>query len=141
MQERDRFFMAMLKPLGIEKGKPFAPTARQKKILTDAAEMGQLMAKANTYTKRFEDPYWPGARWKDVLAVNTTQREGNIEQLDERASYFYEAVAISEAMRSTTPGFGRLSGQGWRLAHGRKQLPPARGRQPAGQAILVGDRL
>jgi hypothetical protein len=107
VQERDRFFMAMLKPLGIEKGKPFAPTARQKKILTDAAVTGELMAKANSYTKRFEDAYWPGARWKDVLAVNTIQREGNIEQLDERASYYYEGVAISEAMRSTTPGFGQ----------------------------------
>jgi hypothetical protein len=107
VQERDRFFMAMLKPLGIEKGKPFAPTDRQKKILADAAVTGELMAKANTYTKRFEDAYWPGTHWKDVLAVNTTQREGNIEQLDERASYFYEAVAISEAMRSTTSGFGQ----------------------------------
>jgi hypothetical protein len=107
VQERDRFFMAMLKPLGIEKGKPFQPTARQQKILTDAAQVGELMAKANTYTKRFEDAYWPGMHWKDVLAVNTTQREENFEQLDERASYFYEAVAISEAMRSTTSGFGQ----------------------------------
>jgi hypothetical protein len=107
VQERDRFFMAMLKPLGIEKDKPFAPTDRQKKILTDAAVTGELMAKANTYTKRFEDAYWPGMHWKDVLAVNTTQREKNFDQLDERASYFYEAVAISEAMRSTTSGFGQ----------------------------------
>ena len=107
VQERDRFFMAMLKPLGIEKGKPFKPDSRQRKILTDAAQMGELMAKANTYTKRFEDAYWSGTHWKDVLAVNTTQREANFEQLDERASYFYEAVAISEAMRSTTSGFGQ----------------------------------
>jgi len=107
VQERDRFLMAMLKPLGIEKGKPFAPTDRQRKILSDAAVTGELMAKANTYTKRFEDAYWPGTHWKDVLAVNTTQREKDFDQLDERASYFYEAVAISEAMRSTTPGFGQ----------------------------------
>jgi len=107
VQERDRFFMAMLKPLGIEKGKPFTPTDRQRKILADAAVTGELMAKANTYTKRFEDAYWPATHWKDVLAVNTTQREKDFDQLDERASYFYEAVAISEAMRSTTPGFGQ----------------------------------
>lgn len=31
--ERDRFFMAMLAPLGIEMGKPFAPDSRQKKLL------------------------------------------------------------------------------------------------------------
>ena len=38
--ECDRFFMAMLKPLGIEKGKPFQPDARQTKILTDGATVG-----------------------------------------------------------------------------------------------------
>ena len=37
IEERDRFFIAMLKPLGIEKGKPFNPTERQKKILMEAA--------------------------------------------------------------------------------------------------------
>ncbi|QSE86437.1 hypothetical protein [Rhodococcus koreensis] len=62
----DRFFMATLKPLGIEKGKPFEPTPRQQKILDDADQMGELMAKANTYTKRFEEPYWPGTHWKDT---------------------------------------------------------------------------
>ena len=37
VHERDRFYMAMLKPLGIEKGKPFKPDARQRAILEDAA--------------------------------------------------------------------------------------------------------
>ena len=37
----------MLKPLGIEKGKPFNPDARQKKILTEAAEVGFLMAQTS----------------------------------------------------------------------------------------------
>ena len=52
VQERDRFFMAMLKPLGIEKGKPFQPDARQKKILTEAALVGEAMAKANDFSNR-----------------------------------------------------------------------------------------
>jgi hypothetical protein len=38
VEERERFFLAMLKPLGIEKGKPFQPDEQQKKILSDAAE-------------------------------------------------------------------------------------------------------
>jgi hypothetical protein len=49
IDERDRFFHAMLKPLGIEKGKPFKPDARQTKILTQAALVGEAMAKANTF--------------------------------------------------------------------------------------------
>ena len=32
VQERDRLFLAMLKPLGIEKGKPFRPDERMKKV-------------------------------------------------------------------------------------------------------------
>ena len=32
--------MAMLEPLGIEKGKPFAPDARQKRILEEGALLG-----------------------------------------------------------------------------------------------------
>ena len=54
VEERDRFFHAMLKPLGIEKGKPFKPDERQKKILTDAAEFGFLMAQTISMAPRFE---------------------------------------------------------------------------------------
>jgi hypothetical protein len=45
IHERDRFMLAMLKPFGIEKGKPFKPDARQTKILTEAALVGEAMAK------------------------------------------------------------------------------------------------
>ena len=45
--DRDRLFMAMLKRIGIEKGKPFNPDERQKKLLEEAAFVGEAMAKAN----------------------------------------------------------------------------------------------
>lgn len=107
VQERDRFMMAQLRFLGIEKGKPFKPDERQTKILTEAAKVGEMMAKANAYTRRFEPEMWPGARWKDALTVNTKQYSEFFDQLDERAGYFYEATAVSEAMRTRTPGFGQ----------------------------------
>ena len=37
--------MAMLKPLGIEKGKPFKPDARQRAILEEAARIGDAMGR------------------------------------------------------------------------------------------------
>ena len=49
VQERDRLMMAMLKPLGIEKGKPFQPDARQTSILEHGAALGEAMAKANSF--------------------------------------------------------------------------------------------
>ncbi len=49
VQEHDRFFMAMLKPLGIEKGKPFHPDARQTAILEEAADLADAMARNVMY--------------------------------------------------------------------------------------------
>jgi hypothetical protein len=66
VEDRDRFFAAMLKPLGIEKGKPFQPDERQKKILTEATVVGEAMAKAQTFDKRFE-----GMRYRTDAAGTT----------------------------------------------------------------------
>ena len=54
VDERDRFYLAVLKQLGIEKGKPFAPDARLTEILEQGAAAGKLMAQANTFAKHFE---------------------------------------------------------------------------------------
>ena len=40
------------RPLGIEKGKPFKPDERQRRILTQATLVGEAMAKANDFDKR-----------------------------------------------------------------------------------------
>ena len=45
VQERDLFYMGMLKPLGIEKGKEFKPDARQRAILEEAARIGDAMGR------------------------------------------------------------------------------------------------
>jgi hypothetical protein len=64
VQERDRIMMGMLKPLGIEKGHPFEPDARQKTLLEDAAFVGEAMAKTITFAKRFDDArYRPDTQW------------------------------------------------------------------------------
>jgi len=106
--ERDRFFMAMLKRVGIEKGKPFNPTPRQRKLLEEAAFIGEAMAKANDLAKRSTDAYWPGARWKIALGLDPSQRQENYDELDERAEWMYEAVSTSAGMVTTTPGVGSI---------------------------------
>jgi hypothetical protein len=52
--ERDRMMTATLAPLGLEKGKPFAPAEREKKLIADSA----LMAMNISYDKRFPDSYY-----------------------------------------------------------------------------------
>jgi hypothetical protein len=46
VHDRDRMIVAMLKPLGIEKGAPFQTDERQKKILKEASVVGEAMARA-----------------------------------------------------------------------------------------------
>ncbi|MBN8431671.1 DUF1254 domain-containing protein [Microbulbifer salipaludis] len=106
VDERDRFFHAMLKPLGIEKGKPFKPDARQKEILTEAALVGEAMAKANDFENpRLEQSiYKKGSHWEIATVSPPDQRWEHYDSLDGRAAWFYEAVTNDPAMQSKTPG-------------------------------------
>ncbi|MBM3103711.1 DUF1254 domain-containing protein [Pseudomonas sp. V1] len=109
VQERDRFFMAMLKPLGIEKGKPFQPSERQTTLLTDGVLLGEAMAKANDFEKRLpEAHYADGTHWHFALVLDPSQRAQNYDQLDGRAAWFYEAVTTSSGMVTKTPGVGQV---------------------------------
>ncbi len=108
VQERDRVTMAMLKPLGIEKDKPFTPDARQKSILVDAAFVGESMAKANSFDKRFAGArYRPEAHWDYVMVWDATHEMPFYHQLDELGAYTYEATGTSAGMVTKTPGIGQ----------------------------------
>jgi hypothetical protein len=108
--ERDRIMLAMLVPLGIEKGKPFKPDERQTKILTDAANVGEIMARCNGYAKRFPGSVvWPGKKWEYSLFLTETNQEApNYTELDQRASWFYEAVGVTVGMMGRTVGAGQV---------------------------------
>lgn len=106
--ERDRLYMALLRRVGMEKGKPFNPDPRQRKILEEAAFVGEAMAKANDLAKRDTPPYWPRASWKTALDLDPSQRAEYYDQLDQRAAWFYEAVTTSQGMVTTTPGLGSV---------------------------------
>jgi hypothetical protein len=120
VDERDRFFMAMLRQLGIEKGEPFEPDERLRAILEDASAAGELMAQANTFAKRFAGSrYWPDRQWDLAIVLdNSAQRGPSYDELLERASWFYEAVSFSEAMKSQTPGAGQAYLGAYADAHG-----------------------
>ena len=108
--ERDRIMLATLVPLGIEKGKPFNPDERQKKILQEAANVGELTARANGFAKRFPgSAVWPGKKWEYSLFLKETNQEVPTHtQLDERSSWFYEAVGVTVGMMGRTVGAGQV---------------------------------
>jgi len=112
VQERDRFFMAWLKSLGIEKGKPFNPTERQKKILIDGAKQGELMARTLVYDERMDGVLrqnnWRmilGGEWGD--GIKFSQRMKYYDTFDPRARYTFEAVMTSPAMTIPRPGISQ----------------------------------
>jgi hypothetical protein len=108
VKEHDRVMMAQLKFLGIEKGKKFNPTERQIKILTDAALVGEAMAKANVFEKRLEGAYYrPETHWKYVTLWDVTHETKFYHQLDELAAYTYEAIGTNLAMATKIPGIGQ----------------------------------
>ena len=103
--ERDHFFLEMLRPLGIDKGRAFAPDARQKKLLEQGALVGEAMAKANTYDRRFAGvKYRAGVRWDHALNLNADDPAEYWGRLDERASWFYEAYSAAADMSPNRPG-------------------------------------
>ncbi len=112
VEERDRFFMAMLKPLGIEKGKPFAPDDRQKKILEEGARLGKAMAQVTSFSPRLANVfYYPGKYWTNTMNFNTqqaSQQESEYySELDERLNYFYLGTWPNEAMNLPFPSNGQ----------------------------------
>jgi hypothetical protein len=108
--ERDRIILGMLQPLGIEKGKPFNPDARQKEILIEASQVGEVMARTIGFDKRFAGvKVWPTKQWEISLALRETSQEApNYTEFDERTSWFYEAVGVSVGMMGRTVGFGQV---------------------------------
>jgi hypothetical protein len=111
VQPRDRFFMAMLKPLGIEKGKPFEPDPRQTAILEEAAVLGDVMGRNVMYenTQRAGisgATAFPGTHWEWVILVKPTHETDNYSQLDERLQYTYGAIYLSPAIGKMEPGPG-----------------------------------
>ena len=108
VREIDKPWIAMVVPLGIEKDKPFNPDARQKAILLKGAAMGELMARNFQVNPRFAEPYWEATQWYKSFDFGVEQETATMLQLDERTTWFYEAVGSSKGMVNPTPGAGQV---------------------------------
>jgi hypothetical protein len=112
-----------LAAIGIVKGKPFAPVARMKKIMTDALAVANATSRSLVMSGR--DPTWayyPGSAWLNPLFVSGYEfetpiplvtREGvkpfpatGYRQLDARTTFFYGYTGITPAMAMRVTGIG-----------------------------------
>ena len=99
----------LLAAIGIEKGKPFAPTARQKEILEDAANIGAVTARALTARPQEEIAYvYPGERkWTNPLFLGRWDFLLDGKRLyDGRVYMHFYATGITPAMATSQVGAG-----------------------------------
>lgn len=90
-----------LAAIGIVKGKPFAPDERMKKILTEAAAVGNATARAIVFRARSDDFYfYPGkSNWRPIFVGGSYLfMHNDAALLDARINFFYQATGVSPAM-------------------------------------------
>jgi len=132
----DAELMGPVAAIGIIKGKPFAPDARMKKILTEALALANATSRTLFLAPR--DPAWyyyPGSGWQNMLFATGYEFETPIpmitpegakpfpatgyRQLDARTAFFYGVTAITPAMAMRLPGIG--STYLWTMVDASKQ--------------------
>jgi hypothetical protein len=119
----DPELMGPLAAIGIIKGKPFAPDARMKKILTEALAVANATSRSLLLNPRETDwYYYPGSAWLNPLFISGSKfetpipmitREGvkpfpptGYRTLDARSAFFYGVTGITPAMAMRLPGIG-----------------------------------
>jgi hypothetical protein len=115
--------MGPLAAIGIIKGKPFAPDARMKKILTEALALANATSRGLFMKPRDPDwHYYAGSAWWNMLFVSRYEFETPIplitpdgakpfpptgyRTLNARTSFFYGVTGITPAMAMRVTGIG-----------------------------------
>ena len=96
--------------IGIVKGKPFAPDARMKKLLTEAAAIGNATARAIVFQPREKAAYfYPDTNSSWVMAFAGKDPFFEVDgaaNLDARTMFYYSYTVVTPAMAGTTAGKG-----------------------------------
>ena len=100
--------LGSLAAMGIEKGKDFAPDAKMKEVLKEAAKMGSAIVRTQIAKPRNEYQYkFLGTQWLNPLAYNSYTFEHNGSRLlDARSAFHFYATGITPAMSMKFIGKG-----------------------------------
>jgi len=100
--------LGLLAAIGIEKGKPFAPNARMRALLTEAASVGNATARAIAFRQRDSTAYlYDGSGWFTPFIGNSYRYlRRNVRLLDARTMFFYLATMTTPAMVTKKIGVG-----------------------------------
>ncbi len=94
--------------IGIQKGKPFSPDARMKKILTEAAAVGDATARAIAYRMREKGArFFNDRQWRvGFLGGYKFQWQPGVSHLNAAAFFFFLATGVTPAMDTQIVGKG-----------------------------------
>ena len=93
--------------IGIEKGKPFTPDARMKKILTEAAAVGDATARAISFRFRQKEAYYySDSAWRMGYLGGYTFTVNGVRNLDAFSFFYFYATGVTPAMESKMVGQG-----------------------------------
>lgn len=102
--------LGLFASIGIEKGKPFAPNARMKAILTDAANIGAVTARALALDIRGRDAFfYPDSKssWRlPFFGGYKFQSQPGVSNLDGAVFYYMFATGVTPAMEEKMVGQG-----------------------------------
>jgi hypothetical protein len=102
--------LGLFASVGIEKGKPFNPDARMKAILTDAANIGAVTARALALDIRGRDAFfYPDSKssWRlPFFGGYKFQSQPGVSNLDGAAFYYFFATGVTPAMEEKMVGKG-----------------------------------
>lgn len=101
--------LGQLAAIGVEKGKPFAPDERMKKILTEAVAVGNATARTITFDTRMKDAYYyPDSAWFTGFVGGSYEflAQPGVRNLDARVLFHYYATGITPAMAIKRVGIG-----------------------------------
>ena len=95
--------------IGIKKGQPFAPDARMKKLLTEAAAIGNATARAICFDSRDKDVYYyPDRQWYSSFAGSSDFMDNGEMVLDNRVLWHFIATGVTPAMATPAVGTGSV---------------------------------
>ncbi|MCG3146141.1 MAG: hypothetical protein HONDAALG_04002 [Gammaproteobacteria bacterium] len=127
-----------LAAIGIVKGKPFTPDARMKKILSDAAAVGNAAGRSLNWRYAVSHPdwaYYPGSQWGSMLweggaffetpppeflkdGMFKPHAPTGARTLDSRTAFYYAYTMDSPGMIMRVPGVGSQYLMGFLDSHG-----------------------
>lgn len=107
VESLDPVTLGFFAAIGIEKGKVFNPDSRMKRILTEAAVVGDATARALLFKSKIPEAfYYPNSTWRQWLGGYKFESQPGVRFLDAASFFYFYATGVTPAMEAKMVGQG-----------------------------------